>query len=99
MSMYSITWHLFFILTSSTGVYKHNNAVHLFKMVEFFKYAEIFLFVHYKVMSHSNLNLLGEKYIFSIVFYAIFVRGTCEFKILKLSLSTIFTLRMIGAPY
>ena len=67
-------------------------------MVEFFKYAEIFLFVHYKVMSHSNLNLLGEKYIFSIVFYAIFVRGTCEFKILKLSLSTIFTVWMIGAP-
>ena len=43
MSMYSITWHLFFILTSSTGVYKHNNAVHLFKMVEFYKYAEIFV--------------------------------------------------------
>jgi len=88
----------FFILTSSTGVYKHNNAVHLFKMVEFFKYAEIFLFVHCKVMSHSNLNLLDEKYIFSIVYYAIFVLSTCEFKILKLSLSTIFTVQMIGAP-
>lgn len=68
-------------------------------MVEFFKYAEIFWFVYYKVMSHSNSNLLDEKYNFSVVYYAIFVRGTCEFKILKLSLSTIFTVWMIGAPY